>query len=569
MSSKGWIGDDGQFYDSWDEWRGANNRYKQQQQQNTLLQEQNELIRQQNEANARREEEEKRKEWEEEFERKREYQDDSIKDLIEKLNWCLSLEEPNSLIEMKKVTIDGIEYVKEMLKDDVDNLIEKKKEIIKEQKTKTSNSNYQKDMDKYWLKILNEGYKEKEQFFIRKINVLEDYLEERKRSNINFCNELYEQLYYDIIEYYKNELRKINQPVNLKKQHNVYDESDRKYYKKVISNNIETIKEIIILIKSFEEKKVKRLEKEQKEFENNIKIKEEQIHKLEEITTLQDLKQIKEKVIDVDYEFSPEIINDLYSINEVILKIKVHIKELETSLLEEKKKEKYYKLIDYLINNNTYTNIQNYEEYNSDIDYEEEYKNVLNYENEQRELEKELQKERELIEQKRLEELKLAEELKKVEELKREEERKNYEDKKKIKVYEESKKYYKLTKWSILLFYIFTLPLAIMLWVEIKDFLIGIGGVIVCIVVGLIFCKLFSPKRKYLKEIKQFGLDNIEDFEKEIIDIQNNKEIEREENLFKTEKETTNNNMWETFKIVMKATIPIIIIVIIIIILIN
>jgi len=159
MSSKGWIGDDGQFYDSWDEWRGANNRYKQQQQQNTLLQEQNELIRQQNEANARREEEEKRKEWEEEFERKREYQDDSIKDLIEKLNWCLSLEEPNSLIEMKKVTIDGIEYVKEMLKDDVDNLIEKKKEIIKEQKTKTSNSNYQKDMDKYCLKILNEGYK--------------------------------------------------------------------------------------------------------------------------------------------------------------------------------------------------------------------------------------------------------------------------------------------------------------------------------------------------------------------------------------------------------------------------
>jgi len=159
--------------------------------------------------------------------------------------------------------------------------------------------------------------------------------------------------------------------------------------------------------------------------------------------------------------------------------------------------------------------------------YEEEYKNVLNYENEQRELEKELQKEREILEQKRLEELKLAEELKKIEELKKEEERKHNEDIKKVKVYEEDRKYCKITNWSIIVFFIVTIPMAIMLCIITLNTIIGVGGIILCVVMGLIFQGIFNPKNKYLRDIKQFGFDNIEDFEKEVLDIKNNKEMEK------------------------------------------
>lgn len=39
-----WHGDDGQTYYSYDQWKGANNRYRQQQEQNRLLEEQNRLL---------------------------------------------------------------------------------------------------------------------------------------------------------------------------------------------------------------------------------------------------------------------------------------------------------------------------------------------------------------------------------------------------------------------------------------------------------------------------------------------------------------------------------------------
>lgn len=67
MGNKDWIGNDGQFYGSWDEWRGANNRYKQQQEQNRLLEEQNRLL----EKQGMELEERKRQEEYKEMERKR------------------------------------------------------------------------------------------------------------------------------------------------------------------------------------------------------------------------------------------------------------------------------------------------------------------------------------------------------------------------------------------------------------------------------------------------------------------------------------------------------------------
>ena len=39
-----WWGEDGQKYSSWDKMVGANNRYREQQKQNELIQKQNEIL---------------------------------------------------------------------------------------------------------------------------------------------------------------------------------------------------------------------------------------------------------------------------------------------------------------------------------------------------------------------------------------------------------------------------------------------------------------------------------------------------------------------------------------------
>lgn len=62
---KGWLGKDGQFYETWDEARGADNRYIQQEMQSKLLFEQNQLMIKQ------LEEEEKRHKQEKEIEQER------------------------------------------------------------------------------------------------------------------------------------------------------------------------------------------------------------------------------------------------------------------------------------------------------------------------------------------------------------------------------------------------------------------------------------------------------------------------------------------------------------------
>lgn len=74
-----WHGDDGQTYYSYDQWKGANNRYRQQQQHNKLLEDQNELIRQQNEAIKERERQEEYREMEQKA-REREKEEEEIRE---------------------------------------------------------------------------------------------------------------------------------------------------------------------------------------------------------------------------------------------------------------------------------------------------------------------------------------------------------------------------------------------------------------------------------------------------------------------------------------------------------
>jgi len=523
-----WFGDDGQVYDSWDKWRGANNRYRQQQEQNKLLEKQNELLEKQANAQNRLLEEQEFEKRQEIIERKKQQEEEQIR-FMEDMLLCTDLPEETNLDEIKKMITRNINGVYDYFKCYIDNMIIRKKEIIetyKKHKESKPKSTFDKTMNEMDLDNDKYDYKEIENKYIERVNVVEDVLEQRRKLNINFCDELYERLYSDIINYHKKEIEKITQPIELQNECKTDEVGERE--KKIRENHSEYIlkcfelfKKLILRLKEIEEKEINYLKKQIKDFETDIEVRKEQISKLNQITTLKDLKQIKENVIDIDYEFSSEIISDLYSVDEVVLMIKRHIKELEIELSNKKEKEKYYKLIDYLVNNETYTNLQEYKTYDSDVDYEEEYNRILKLEEERKEEQIKLEEEKKIREeeQRKLEEEKKRkkEEQRKLDKEKQNKKREEDKKQKTLELYNKKKKYISEYKGCNTTFAIFSiicsaylpmLPIYIIIW--------------------FCFAKALEPKKRYLKNIKNLGFDfnSIEEFEKYILDKGLVKEIE-------------------------------------------
>ena len=211
----------------------------------------------------------------------------------------------------------------------------------------------------------------------------EDYINERKKLNINTYDALYEECYNNILNYNKQKFKEINQDVKLYFE---YDNNspfmknlkkEREDIKEILITELQEEKELILNIKKVENQTFNKMKNEKETYEKDIQEKNNQIIKLKEVTSLTELKQIKERVIDIDTEFSGEIISDIYSLDEVILMIKKHIKELQKELLELKPKEDYYNLIDYLINSDSFNDLKEYIDYDSSIDYKTEYSNIL------------------------------------------------------------------------------------------------------------------------------------------------------------------------------------------------
>lgn len=511
----GWWSEDGQVYDSWDKFRAANTRYRQQENRNKLLAEQNELLKRIDEREEEEEKEQKRKEREER-------QGDILENIENALTCYTLLQGVTTLDDIKEIILETLDYIEGHLKDDIEYLVDIKNDIIETQQDMKKQSNFDKRMSMEWIKINERSFEDFEDFYIKEMNLFEDCIEQRKKLNINLYDELYDECYNKIVNYQKERFSQINQEVRLQikpfedSSMQRMQEREREEKKKYILSKLEIEKNIILKINSFQEDLINKLNKDKKNYEKTVKDIKEKINGLKNIIGLNDLKQIKEEVINVDLDFSSEIISDVYSLEEVVLMVKRHIKELENEQLILEEKEKYYILIDYLINNKTDVNLNQYINFDENIDYKNEYNKILKYEKEA----KELENKRNLDE-----ELKRDEENKK--RLKQDEqnriEKQKTKEKEMLKIFKQSKKDKKQVKGAMIMFYVLTIPVIYFIWKESNmNGYILIGGGVVEILFGLIFSKVFNTKRRYLSMIKPLGFENIEDFEKEICKIKNN-----------------------------------------------
>lgn len=185
---KGWLGKDGQFYETWDEARGADNRYIQQEMQSKLLFEQNQLMIKQ------LEEEEKRHEQEKEMEQERIKHEKEMRilklfdDVSIPFNVYQSFE--NYLLSIKNEDLDekGIEILTAVfgLASEKMNLITQHREEFENIK-KTVYSNDDTAINNKKVKY-NEKYKIFEDFVNDKIKI--DDLSTENWSTFNNDNEI-------------------------------------------------------------------------------------------------------------------------------------------------------------------------------------------------------------------------------------------------------------------------------------------------------------------------------------------------------------------------------------------
>lgn len=512
-----WWGEDGQKYSSWDKMVGANNRYREQQKQNELIQKQNEILEKEQEEKKERESEERRRGIEENgleiFELLLSYEFKTLEDTL-------------NLEDLEEAVNYALKNIEERLKEDIDRIFEQRKSTLDTQEEMKHQSSFDRKMSLEWIKINAKTYETFENTYIKKMNMFEDYINERKKLNINTYDALYEECYNNILNYNKQKFKEINQDVKLYFE---YDNNspfmknlkkEREDIKEILITELQEEKELILNIKKVENQTFNKMKNEKENYEKDIQEKNNQIIKLKEVTSLTELKQIKEQVIDIDTEFSGEIISDIYSLDEVILMIKKHIKELQKELLELKPKEDYYNLIDYLINSDSFNDLKEYIDYDSSIDYKTEYNNILKKH-------EEIKKQKE---KKRQEELKKQEE--KIKQIQLEEENKNDDKKENYVISEKNYKQDEVTnqkikhikniekKKNIISIVIYT----IYAYLIIATIMLPAFAIITILLLVLLI-KFCSPKKIYLKDIKKLGFKDKEEFENLIKDINMGKDV--------------------------------------------
>ena len=438
-----WIGDDGQRYDSWDKWKGANNRYRQQQEQNQLLKEQNQLIREQ-EENRKRE-----KAYEENTKRAKKAEEEisgvlsdlyDFKDLFDTYH----LQKITDFNELKLFLINTFEIANKSLQSDITNFIYNFKE-----QEEIQNEECITDFDKFFKNGMMKFVEEPKQKYVIKLNILKKYIEQIKKTDINnsIVNSL-EELYNTMINEYKKQLQEIKQEIKL--QLNEY-----KYFPEYASTfdslqdfsseYTEMLKKAVARVKENQNKKVNLIKKDIDSTNNEIKKVNEKIKLLNQATTLTDVSKIKEIIASVDYEFLKEILGNTYSTEELVLLIKGHIKNIEPNIEKLSNKKYYYETLLFLVENETYTNIFDYETFDEIIDYKKNFENILEYEKEKSKEQEELkEKQKKEEEQKKiqLEQQKKEEEQKRIqlEQQKKEEEQKRIQLEQQEKKEEEEKK---------------------------------------------------------------------------------------------------------------------------------
>lgn len=519
-----WWGEDGQKYSSWDKMVGANNRYREQQKQNELIQKQNEIL----------EKEQKEKREKESEERRRGIEEAGLETLELLLSYEFkTLRDTLNLEDLEEAVNYALKNIEENLKIDIDRIFEQRKSTLDTQEEMKHQSSFDRKMSLEWIKINAKTYETFENTYIKKMNMFEDYINERKKLNINTYDALYEECYNNILNYNKQKFKEINQDVKLYFE---YDNNspfmknlkkEREDIKEILITELQEEKELILNIKKVENQTFNKMKNEKETYEKDIQEKNNQIIKLKEVTSLTELKQIKERVIDIDTEFSGEIISDIYSLDEVILMIKKHIKELQKELLELKPKEDYYNLIDYLINSDSFNDLKEYIDYDSSIDYKTEYNNILK---KHEEIKKQaLKTERENL----IKVLKKVEKQKrKNEQIQLEEENKNAEEKENYVISEKNYKQDEVTRQKIK--YIKNIKkkkniISIVIYTIYGYLIIATimlpAFAIITILLLVLLIKFCSPKKIYLKDIKKLGFKDKEEFENLIKDINMGKDV--------------------------------------------
>lgn len=453
-----WFGDDGQKYDSWDKWVGANNRYRQQKEQTEAI---NKLLKYKEDEK----EEQKYQENLKKDKEKKEEIEDNINEFKDLFNNYLYFEKAKNFNELEIVVKNLLSEIEKDLKSDIDSMVKVKKEYLKYEDICKGYKKNDTSLSAIFNRTVRDNsclaYQDEEYILVKKIVYFRNFNIQRKNFNINFCDNLYKDIYNRIILYLKSKFRELNlafdfkidnqdgfillnenfkrkarylngdtvkESIETNKHVNNYILEKNKSDTNNILENLNLEKGKIEELKKIQESQITEINKKIIELKNEIKDSNEKITKLKDIIEIEDVNKIKEIVLDIDYEFSKSIIGKMYSDNEIRLLLKMHIKDLELNIDTIKNKIIFYEIREYLLSNTTSISISKYEEFYSKIDYKEEYNNILNYEKEQKRIKEEENKKQAL----QTERENLIKVLKKVEKQKRKNEQPEQNNQEKI-----------------------------------------------------------------------------------------------------------------------------------------
>ena len=509
----GYYGEDGQMYDTLDQLRGANNRYRQQQEQNRLLKERNDFMRKEKEDRER----EKRAKDDKE---RRDLILEGLKNYIGLFCFGTNFNDFDNFGMLKRYLASRAGMIEDRLKFDIDILIMQRDGI-----STNVNENELSDFDKFFDEGLTKIFKEHEEIFLFELNVLKNYIENRKNENIDFGIELFQNVYQNVLNYANSEFKKVC--YDFKIDFNIENSKhwggfihSFKNYDKIILEDIEIEKSELLKFQQEQERKINRIKDDEENVDKKIKEVKNKINQLNKSTTLKNIDEVKNIITDVDYDFLKEIIGNNYSLEEIVLLIKGHIKQVELEVPRLENKKIYYKVLMYLTENVTYTDIFDYAEFDENTDYKKEYDRILKFENDKKEEDKKLEQQRKIQEEKN----KKLEEERKIKEKKIQEDKRNEERTKKILPLYKKRNSYKKTMIGLNIFFaLIGILFTVMSIMESPALLVTVG---MLIVMAIFFNIIFKPEKQYLSQIKllNLGFKSIEEFEKEAVKIiENNK----------------------------------------------
>lgn len=506
----GYYGEDGQMYDTLDQLRGANNRYRQQQEQNRLLKEQNDLMQKENERKIQEEKDKQREREQKEFKERIDY-------FVNHFYLFSKYNDYDNFGKIKEAITREINYIEEYLQNDIDILVKQRKEINNMQKENST------EFERAFNKSSEDLFEDNRDEFLLEFYLLKSFINKRKDKGIDFCTNLFEYACSNIINYANLELGKLNYIINFEiKMNNMKPKYSIEFEIKdeTLSDYLKIEDEILKQKKENQTKVIENLKNKNEQIDKKIKEVNNKINQLNKSTTLKNIDEVKNIITDVDYDFLKEIIGNNYSLEEIVLLIKGHIKQVELEVPKLENKKNYYKVLMYLTENVTYTDIFDYAEFDENTDYKKEYDRILKFENDKKEEDKKLEQQRKIQEEKN----KKLEEERKIKEKKIQEDKRNEERAKKILPLYKKRNSYKKTMIGLNIFLaLIGILFTVMSIMESPALLVTVG---MLIVMAIFFNIIFKPEKQYLSQIKllNLGFKSIEEFEKEAVKIiENNK----------------------------------------------